>query len=183
MRPSAHKLRHNSPQPSGSVSEAIRSPARSYRLNSLSPSGSVPGRFGHQLAGSAGEASMPSTHSPLRCVDRLASGYIIEPRRAEAFPRRSVCQLAVTASMRCRRAEAVQDDPLAMQGDSLWGADGSCAESGMVTKSTPANKSACDCTIANPSHDERSPYSTRSRCGDGDAPPAQERQGSARRGM
>jgi hypothetical protein len=147
---------------------------------------------------------MPSTHSPLRCVDRLVSGDIIRPRRAEAFPRPSVRRPAVTASIRCRRAEAFprpsvrqpavtasirssraeafQDDPLAMQGDSLWKANRSCAESGMVTKSTPANKSACDCTIANPSHDERSPHSTHSRCGDGDAPPAQERRASARRG-
>jgi hypothetical protein len=67
-----------------------------------------------------------------------------------------------------------------MQGDSLWKANRSCAESGMVTKSTPANKSACDCTIANPSHDERSPHSTHSRCGD--ALPAQDRLASARRG-
>jgi hypothetical protein len=123
---------------------------------------------------------MPSTRSPLRCVHRLASGDIIRPRRAEAFPRPSVRRPAVTASIRCRRAEAFQDDPFAMQGDSLWGADGSCAESGMVTKSTPANKSACDCTIANPSHDERSPYSTHSRCGD--ALPAQDRRADARRG-
>jgi hypothetical protein len=158
----------------------ICSPARKWRHNSPQPSGSAPGSFSPQLAGSVGEASMPSTHSPLRCVDRLASGDIIRPRRAEAFPRPSVRQPAVTASMRCRRAEAFQDDPLAMQGDSLWKANRSCAESGMVTKSTPANKSACDCTIANPSHDERSPHSTHSRCGA--APPAQDRRADARCG-
>jgi hypothetical protein len=123
---------------------------------------------------------MPSTRSPLRCVHRLASGDIIEPRRAEAFPRPSVRQPAVTASIRSNRTEAFQDDQPAMQGDSLWGVDRSYAESGMVTKSTPANKSACDCTIANPSQDERSPHSTHSRCGD--ALPAQDRRASARRG-
>jgi hypothetical protein len=84
----------------------IPPPACQQQHNSPKPTGSVPARFSRQFGGIAGEASMPSTRSPLRCVHRLASGDIIRPRRPEAFPRPSVRQPTVTASMRCRRAEA-----------------------------------------------------------------------------